>query len=94
MNMGEVEQTNSPYDINCPRCGAKRNPDLNQPCPLCKSRKYPVIGYTYGIEAKHILLLLLILAIILLIFLAIGAVYVLIKYLGIQVGSIIQFAYL
>jgi hypothetical protein len=40
--------------ITCKRCGTLRSLDLKEPCPLCGSRKYPALGYTYAHEARQL----------------------------------------
>jgi len=42
-------------DITCANCGTERNKDLKIPCPLCGSKKFIVLGYTYQHEAKSFL---------------------------------------
>lgn len=49
------------HKIPCPRCGTLRNPNLNIPCELCRSRKIPFFGYTYGIEASSLAIIFLLL---------------------------------
>ncbi len=41
--------------VACEHCGSPREPDLNQPCPLCSSRRYPIIGYSYQHEARTLM---------------------------------------
>ncbi len=38
--------------ITCPNCGTERSTDLRIPCPLCGSKKFMVLGYTYQHEIK------------------------------------------
>lgn len=49
--MTTFDPTN-PRNIPCPHCGHDRDEDLKKPCPLCKSRKYPLFGYNYAHEMK------------------------------------------
>ncbi len=41
--------------VACEHCGSPRDPDLTQPCPLCSSRRYPIIGYSYQHEARTLM---------------------------------------
>ena len=41
--------------VLCQHCGSPRDPDLGQECPLCRSRRYPIIGYSYQHEARTLM---------------------------------------
>ena len=48
--------------VSCEHCGSPRDPDLGQACPLCNSRRYPVIGYSYPHEARTLMTMGLVMA--------------------------------
>jgi hypothetical protein len=72
--------TVSVRDIICKHCGAFRDPILTKPCPLCGSRKYPLLGYNYAHEAKSFGCLLAIIGTLLLIAIAAGITFLLIYF--------------
>ena len=41
--------------VLCEHCGSPRDPDLGRACPLCSSRRYPIIGYSYRHEARTLM---------------------------------------
>ncbi|MCC7358331.1 MAG: hypothetical protein IT317_02570 [Anaerolineales bacterium] len=41
--------------VLCEHCGSPREPNLGVPCPLCDSRRYPLIGYSYRHEARTLM---------------------------------------
>jgi hypothetical protein len=43
--------------VPCEHCGSPRDPNLGEPCPLCHSRRYPLIGYSYQHEARTLMLM-------------------------------------
>ena len=48
--------------VSCEHCGSPRDPDLGQSCPLCNSRRYPVVGYCYPHEARTLMTMGLVIA--------------------------------
>lgn len=70
--------------VACKRCGSSRSSDLNVPCPMCGSRKTPLIGYTYSGERSQIITILVIIFICLILAVASGAIYVFLKTMEIQ----------
>ncbi len=48
--------------VACEHCGSPRDPDLGQACPLCNSRRYPLIGYSYPHEARTLMTMGLVIA--------------------------------
>ena len=48
--------------VSCEHCGSPRDPDLWQSCPLCNSRRNPVIGYSYPHEARTLMTMGLVIA--------------------------------
>ena len=48
--------------VLCEHCGNPREPDLGRACPLCGSRRYPLIGYSYQHEARTLMLMGLVIA--------------------------------
>jgi len=48
--------------VSCEQCGSPRDPDLGQACPLCNSRRYPLIGYSYPHEARTLMAMGLVIA--------------------------------
>jgi hypothetical protein len=48
--------------VLCEHCGSPRDPNLGQPCPLCYSRRYPLIGYSYQHEARTLMTMGLVIA--------------------------------
>ncbi|MFT3892771.1 MAG: hypothetical protein QM730_14160 [Anaerolineales bacterium] len=67
------------YNVECKRCGASRNANLKEPCPLCGSREVPLLGYTYGIERSQIITALIVFAVMILVAVVAGALYILYK---------------
>jgi hypothetical protein len=59
--------------VICDHCGSPRNPELTQPCPLCRSRKYPLIGYSYQHEARTLMVMGLIITSLTLLAVLVGA---------------------
>jgi hypothetical protein len=59
--------------VACEHCGSPREPDLGLPCPLCLSRRYPIIGYSYQHEARTLMLMGLVLALLVLLAVLAGA---------------------
>ena len=57
--------------VLCEHCGSPRDPNLGAPCPLCNSRRYPLIGYSYRHEARTLMAMGVVIA--LLALLAVGA---------------------
>ena len=51
-------------NISCQNCGTTRDPDLQNPCPLCGSRNYFFVGYTYPNEIRNAIVILLILIVV------------------------------
>jgi hypothetical protein len=41
--------------VACEHCGSPRDPELARPCPLCRSRRYPLIGYSFQHEARTLM---------------------------------------
>lgn len=60
--------------IPCAHCGTPRDPDLTQPCQLCGSRQYALLGYSYRHEARSMIILLAAVGIILAAAVVVGAV--------------------
>ena len=48
--------------VSCVHCGSPRDPELGQACPLCNSRRYPLIGYSYPHEARTLMTMGLVIA--------------------------------
>jgi hypothetical protein len=66
----------SPVNVRsepCEHCGTPRDPNKTLPCPLCGSRHYPIIGYSYEHEARTVLLMGSIIAVALLLAVVVGA---------------------
>jgi hypothetical protein len=59
--------------VPCEHCGSPRDPALAQPCPLCHSRRYPLIGYSYQHEARTLMLMGVVIALLVLLATAAGA---------------------
>ena len=59
--------------VACEHCGSPRDPDLGQPCPLCSSRRYPLIGYSYPHEARTLMTIGLVIAALVLLAVLAGA---------------------
>ena len=57
--------------VLCEHCGSPRDPNLGAACPLCNSRRYPLIGYSYRHEARTLMAMGVVIA--LLALLAVGA---------------------
>ena len=49
--------------VSCEHCGSPREPNLRLACPLCRSRRYPLIGYSYAHEARTLMLMGVVIAI-------------------------------
>jgi hypothetical protein len=58
--------------VLCPHCGSPRDPNLAQPCPLCNSRRYPLIGYSYRHEARTLMTMGVVIALLALLAVALG----------------------
>jgi hypothetical protein len=59
--------------VPCEHCGSPREPDLGQACPLCNSRRYPIIGYSYPHEARILMTMGLVIAGLVLLAVLVGA---------------------
>lgn len=59
--------------VLCPHCGSPRDPNLSQACPLCQSRRYPLIGYSYRHEARTLMTMGLVIALLALVAVGAGA---------------------
>jgi hypothetical protein len=59
--------------VLCEHCGSPRDPNLAQACPLCSSRRYPLIGYSYQHEARTLMTMGLVIAGLVLLAVAAGA---------------------
>jgi hypothetical protein len=59
--------------VPCQHCGSPREPELGQPCPLCNSRLYPLIGYSYPHEARTLMTMGLVIAGLVLLAVLVGA---------------------
>ena len=59
--------------VACENCGSPRDRDLGQPCPLCNSRRYPIIGYSYQHEARTLMLMGVVITVLGLLAVLIGA---------------------
>jgi hypothetical protein len=59
--------------VPCEHCGSPRDPDLGQPCPLCNSRRYPLVGYAYQHEARTLMTMGVIIAALVLLAVVAGA---------------------
>jgi hypothetical protein len=59
--------------VACEHCGSSRDPNLGQACPLCNSRRYPLIGYSYQHEARTLMSLGVAIAVLALLAALIGA---------------------
>lgn len=70
--------------VQCPRCGALRNPNLSIPCDLCKARKIPFLGYQYGLELSFAWKILAVLFAIVLCAFIVGAIAVFVWVAGLQ----------
>ncbi|MCC6192714.1 MAG: hypothetical protein IT318_27135 [Anaerolineales bacterium] len=57
----------------CEHCGSPRDLNLSQPCPLCLSRRYPLIGYSYQHEARTLMTMGLVIAALALLIVLVGA---------------------
>ncbi len=75
---------NQMYLTSCPRCGSPRSKNLNEPCPVCGSKKMFFIGYTYSLERSQFLFLLGTFFLIVLLAAVFGSIYILIKTSQIQ----------
>ncbi len=76
----------------CAHCGAMRNPDLTQPCSLCGSRKFPLLGYSYVHEARALIWMIAIISVILAAAVLIGAVVLIFFNLQLHVGRLFPVA--
>jgi len=74
--------------VQCPRCGALRNPNLSIPCDLCKARNIPFLGYQYGLELSFIWKILAVLFFIVLCAFIVGAIAVFVWVVGLQSASL------
>ncbi len=59
--------------VLCPHCGSPRDPNLAVACPLCNSRRYPLIGYSYRHEARTLMTMGVVIALLALLAVALGA---------------------
>jgi hypothetical protein len=59
--------------VPCEHCGNPRDPNLSLACPLCLSRKYPLIGYSYAHEARTLMLMGVVIAVLGLVAVLVGA---------------------
>jgi disulfide bond formation protein DsbB len=59
--------------VPCEHCGSPRDPNLARPCPLCRSRRYPLIGYSFQHEARTLMTMGLAIAGLLLLAVSLGA---------------------
>ncbi len=59
--------------VLCPHCGSPRDPNLSQACPLCNSRRYPLIGYSYRHEARTLMAMGVVIALLALVAVGVGA---------------------
>ncbi len=59
--------------VPCQHCGSPREPELGQPCPLCNSRRYPLIGYSYPHEARTLMTMGLVIVGLVLVAVLVGA---------------------
>ena len=59
--------------VLCEHCGSPRAPDLGQACPLCYSRRYSLIGYSYQHEARTLMTMGVVIAALVLLAVLIGA---------------------
>ncbi|MGH2522779.1 MAG: hypothetical protein ACRDH2_09790 [Anaerolineales bacterium] len=59
--------------VLCEHCGSPRDPDLSRACPLCNSRRYPLVGYSYQHEARTLMTMGLVIAALVLLAVLIGA---------------------
>ena len=59
--------------VLCPHCGSLRDPNLSQTCPLCNSRRYPLIGYSYRHEARTLMAMGVVIALLALVAVGVGA---------------------
>ncbi len=57
----------------CEHCGSPRDPNLALACPVCNSRRYPLIGYSYRHEARTLMSLGVVMAGLVLLAVLIGA---------------------
>jgi hypothetical protein len=64
----------------CSHCGSQRDHDLRIPCEVCKSRKTFLLGYSYGIEAKHFKIFLFAIFLIFVFAISAGAIYLFIRF--------------
>lgn len=58
--------------VLCEHCGSPRDPNLGQACPLCSSRRYPIIGYSYPHEARTLMTMGVVIAALVLLAVLIG----------------------
>lgn len=68
-------------NISCPHCGHDRDDNLYQPCPLCHSRKYWLLGYNYSHEARIFFGALAVTAFFAMLAFAAGAIFLIYFYL-------------
>jgi hypothetical protein len=59
--------------VRCEHCGSPRDPTLGEPCPLCNSRRYPLIGYSYPHAARTLMTMGVVVALVGLLAVLIGA---------------------
>ncbi len=59
--------------VPCEHCGSPRDPNLAEPCPLCNSRRYPLIGYSYQHEARTLMTMGVVITVLALLTVLIGA---------------------
>jgi len=59
--------------VPCEHCGSPRAPNLGEACPLCNSRRYPLIGYSYQHEARTLMTMGVVITVLTLLAVLIGA---------------------
>ena len=59
--------------VPCEHCGSPRDPNLGEACPLCNSRRYPLIGYSYQHEARTLMTMGVVITVLALLAVLVGA---------------------
>jgi hypothetical protein len=59
--------------VPCEHCGSPRDLNLSEACPLCNSRRYPLIGYSYQHEARTLMTMGVVIMVLTLLAVLIGA---------------------
>ncbi len=59
--------------VPCEHCGSPRDPNLGDACPLCNSRRYPLIGYSYQHEARTLMTMGVVITVLTLLAVVVGA---------------------